>query len=156
MVHRVMLRSSNNKTWREGDRHILLRRLRKMSQSPAAWLESVNLTLRTQKRPVNAKRRAGISWFLRCGIVLGAVSLAGCEKGPAEVPNKPQEMTNVTILNISKSDDGIETRVGKLVFENGKEPVLSTEGAARDTEALRNVWQEIKKSDELPVPTTVR
>lgn len=96
------------------------------------------------------------NYFLQCGLVICAASLFGCDRRPAAAPDKTQENTKVTTLIVMKTSDGVETPVGKLVFEVGKEPVLSTEGAGRDAEALRSVWQEIAKSDELPMPATER
>jgi hypothetical protein len=95
-------------------------------------------------------------WIARYATIICAISLVGCNSRPAPAPDKPKETTKVTTLIISKTADGVEVPVGKLIFENGQEPQLVPEGPARDTEALRKVWQEIKQSDELPMPTTVK
>ena len=100
-----------------------------------------------------AKQRAR-RFVCRCGIFFFALMIAGCESRPAPTMDSPQENTKVTTLTISKRDNGSETLVGKLVFEEGKQPKLETQGEGPDAQALRTAWQELAKQDKLPMSTT--
>jgi hypothetical protein len=65
-----------------------------------------------------------------------------------------EETDKATTLIILKRQDGIATQIGKLNFDGSGEAKLSTEGGGPDAKALCQAWQEVDKSDKLPMATT--
>lgn len=102
---------------------------------------------------LTSRRRLGI-FVSRGGILVFAFTMMGCDSPPTPTTDSPQENNKVTTLTISKRENGSETLVGKLVFEEGKEPRLVTQGEGPDAQALRSAWQELAKQDKLPMSTT--
>jgi hypothetical protein len=74
----------------------------------------------------------------------------GCQNGSQPAPNDRREK-NMTTLTVSTMEDGIETQIGQLVFDDGNHATLITEETGPEADRLRQVWEEASKLDSLPL-----
>lgn len=60
----------------------------------------------------------------------------------------------MTTLTISTLENGAESQIGKLVFDDSNHATLSTEANGPEAERLRRVWEEAAQRKSLPMQWT--
>jgi hypothetical protein len=77
----------------------------------------------------------------------------GCHSGttPAKGGGQGKKMT---ILSISTLEDGAESKIGQLVFDDSNNATLSTEGSGPEAERLRRIWEVAAQRKSLPMQWT--
>jgi hypothetical protein len=79
----------------------------------------------------------------------------GCRNGLGTAETNHQEK-KMTTLAISAMDNGTETRIGKLTFDDANNATLTIERNGPQADRLKRVWDEASKRESLPMQWTER
>jgi hypothetical protein len=83
-------------------------------------------------------------------LVIAACLVVGCQNNSGPAANGDREKL-MTTLTVSTMEDGIETQIGQIVFDDANNATLTTEGTGPEVERLRQVWAETSQLNSLPL-----
>jgi len=79
----------------------------------------------------------------------------GCRDSSTTAETNLQDK-KMTTLAISSMDNGTETRIGKLTFDDANNATLTIERSGPQADKLKKVWDEASKRGSLPMQWTER
>ena len=83
-------------------------------------------------------------------LLIAACLVVGCQNSSVPEANGRREK-HMTTLTVSTMEDGMETQIGQLVFDDANNATLSTEGTGPEADRLRQVWAETSRLNSLPL-----